>query len=122
MKANKVLSYALGTIKEIKLTLSPKLHFSQKRAAIELVANILYNYLDVIEDRVLPDKKIDEALYEINRLSGEVSNILGDKDYLLTWIYIGDTIIDWKEKAVELQEYEIAQNLKNLFNNNDTCL
>lgn len=121
-KVNKVLSYALGTIKEVKLTLSPKLHYSQKRMVIELVANIFYNYIDVIEDRILPDSKIGEALDEIGRLSGEISNILNDKDYLLTWIYIGDTITDWQKKAVELEEYEVAQNLKKLFNNDDSCV
>jgi hypothetical protein len=117
MKTNAVLSYALSTIKEIKLVLSPKLHYSQKKMVIELVANIFYNYIDVIEKRILPDSKINESLDDINRISGDISTILGDKDYLLTWIYIGDTIILWQKKAVELEEYEIAQNLKRLFNN-----
>jgi hypothetical protein len=122
MKTNAVLSYALSTIKEIKLTLSPKLHYSQKKMVIELVANIFYNYIDVIESSILSDKKISESLEDINRISGDISNILNDKDYLLTWIYIGDTIVLWQKRAVELEEYEIASNLKKLFNNNDSCV
>lgn len=122
MKTNAVLSYALSTIKEIKLTLSPKLHYSQKKMVIELVANIFYNYIDVIEPRILSDNKISESLEDINRLSGDINNIVSDKDYLLTWIYIGDTIVLWQKKAVELEEYEVAQNLKKLFNNNDSCV
>lgn len=121
-KVNAVLSYALGTIKEVKLILSPKMAYSQKRVVIELVANILYNYIDVIDDRILPDKKINESIDEIDRLSGEINSLITDKDYLLTWIYIGDTITDWQKKAVELEEYEVAQNLKKLFNNNDSCI
>lgn len=122
MKSNVVLSYALSTIKEVKLTLSPKLHYSQKRIAIELVANIFYNYIDVIQETILPDKEIEVVLEEINKVSGDLCDILNSKDYLLTWIYIGDTISDWQKKAVELEEYEIAQNLKKLFNNNDSCV
>jgi hypothetical protein len=122
MKANKVLSHALGTIKEIKLTLSPKLHYSQKRIAIELVANIFYNYIDVVQDTILSDKEIAVVLEDINRVSGELCDILNSKDYLLTWIYIGDTVSDWQNKAVQLEEYEIASNLKKLFNRDDSCV
>ena len=121
-EVNKVLSYAIGSIKEIKLVLSPKLHHSQKRIVIDLVANIFYSYIDVIEDNILPDKRIDEASDDIIKLSDEISLMVSDKDYLLTWIYIGDTITDWQKKAVELEEYEVAQNLKKLFNGNDSCV
>jgi hypothetical protein len=90
--------------------------FANKDEAIDLVWSILDYYFQGCQDTFLTDKDIETICDCIDDLSSLLSDIITSKLYLQCWLFIGKTINQWIEFALQEELYEVATNLRKILN------
>lgn len=105
------------SIKQPKFLIDPSSTLSTKNLTWNVVHNILYQFLDGVQPVVLSKSRVKFTCNEICKLSDDLSDVLSDKDIVYTWLFMGETVEEWIEWAIELEEFECAANLKNILSN-----
>ena len=80
------------------------------------IHDMLYIYCDGLVDIVLSRTRIKNICDRISHLTDELRNNCDDKDHLFISIWISQTVESWVLRSVELEEYEMAENLSNILN------
>lgn len=78
---------------------------------------ILFAGLDCVSKKVLSDRQIDAIVSEIDECSNDLEQTVDSKTLLYCWVWLHGQMIAWFDRAVELEEYETAANLKKVITN-----
>lgn len=89
---------------------------SDKGWAYEIIYQILDLYYSAVKREVQTSAFVKRTCFRIDRSSYELQKLLTPNQYLQTWLWIGSIIEVWIDFAVELEEYEVASNLKKILN------
>ena len=73
---------------------------------------ILFAGLDCVSKSILTDKQIDAIIDEIDGAACDLENTIDPKTLLYCWVWLHSNMIDWVDVAIELEEYETAENLR----------
>jgi hypothetical protein len=86
----------------------------------DLATTILFEMLDCYFNGVqfgfISNRRVKSLCYKIDKLSYDFSQVSDPDIYLQNWLFIGTTVELWIEFAVDLEEFEVAANLRKLLN------
>ena len=86
----------------------------------DLATTILFEMLDCYFNGVqvgfISNRRVKSLCYKIDNLSYDFSRVSDPDIYLQNWLFIGTTVELWIEFAVDLEEFEVAANLRKLLN------
>lgn len=105
------------SIKQPKFLIDPSSTLSTKNLTWNVVHNILYQFLDGVQPVVLSKSRVKFTCNEVAKLSDDLEAVISDKDLVYVWLYMGELVEEWIEWSVELDEFECAENLKKILNN-----
>lgn len=114
---NQLRSFAVKTIKQPNFLMDPNSPLSVKNLIWNRVHNILYEYTVGLSEILLSNSRIKQTCEEIQKLNDDMANSVSDEDMMYIWLFLGETVESWIEKAIELEEYETSANLKKLLEN-----
>lgn len=80
------------------------------------IHDILYLYCDGLVAIILSRTRIKNICDRISHSIDQLRENCDDKDHLFISIWIGSTVESWVLKSIELEEYEMAENLSNILN------
>lgn len=84
------------------------------RAIWSLTYNILVLFSGGIQKSIKAEWRCDLISDEIMLISEDISKLVDSKEILLIWLFIGNMIEEWIDRAVELDCFESAENLKRI--------
>jgi hypothetical protein len=87
------------------------------RTAWSLTYNMVINFTEGLQKSVIPQWRCDLISREIMDISDDLSKILDGKNMLMIWLFIGEVIEGWIERAISLDCFESAENLKRILAN-----
>jgi len=117
---NQLRSFAVKTIKQPGFLLDPNSALSIKNLVWNRVHNILYEYMVGLTEILISNSRIKQTCEEVQKLNDDMANSISDNDMMYVWLWIGETVESWIEKAIDLEEFEAASNLKKLLENEYT--
>lgn len=84
------------------------------------IVNGYYNILDIyfggVYSGFLPNNTIRRWCRRIDTISNDLLEITPPQIHLNSWIWLGAVVELWIEYALQLEEYEVATNLRKLLN------
>jgi len=101
------------------LMINPSASKEHLNKQLQLIDQILYHFMDGISNVKLTQRKLQYVCLKIENVADELSSISTDKDMTYTWLWIGETINDWIDEALLLEEFESVINLKKILENNN---
>lgn len=85
---------------------------------IKLVFKILDLYhKGISEQNYMKPNMIWRVCSKIDHISMMLKDISSSDFYLQCWLFIGETVNEWISISIECEEFEVATNLRKLFNN-----
>lgn len=114
---NQLRSFAVKTIKQPQFLMDPNSPLSVKNLIWNRVHNILYEYTIGLSEILLSNSRVRQTCEEVQRLNDDMANSVSDEDMMYIWLFLGETVESWIDKAIELEEYETSANLKKLLEN-----
>jgi hypothetical protein len=78
---------------------------------------MVINFTEGLQKSVIPQWRCDLISREIMDISDDLSKILDGKNMLMIWLFIGEVIEGWIERAISLDCFESAENLKRILAN-----
>jgi hypothetical protein len=87
------------------------------RTAWSLTYNMVINFTEGLQKSVIPQWRCDLISREIMDISDDLSKILDGKNMLMIWLFIGEIVEGWIERAISLDCFESAENLKRILAN-----
>jgi hypothetical protein len=114
---NQLRSFAVKSIKQPEFLMDPNSPISVKNLVWNRVHNILYEYTIGLSEILLTNSRIKQTCEEVQRINDDMANTISENDMMYIWLWLGETVESWIEKAIELEEYESSANLKRLLEN-----
>lgn len=87
------------------------------RTTWSLTYNMLVGFTEGLQPAIIPQWRCDLISREIMDISDDLSKILDGKNMLMVWLFIGEIIEGWIERAISLDCFESAENLKRILAN-----
>lgn len=88
-----------------------------KNDIVEMTFEILnFYYTSSINPEFLHNRKIKRICKDIDMMSQILCDMAPSEIYLNSWLWIGDTVETWIKMAEQLEEFEVASNLKKVLN------
>lgn len=87
---------------------------SIRRSSCWMIMSILSSYMSGIVPHILNERKVDEIRDEISDIHNALSTAVSNEVLLNIWMWIGGEVEDWIDELVSMEEFEAAQNLKNI--------
>ena len=82
-----------------------------------LTYNMLINFTEALQTSIIQQWRCDLISREIMDISDDLSKIIDDKIILLIWLFLGEIVEGWIKRAVDLDCFESAENLKRILAN-----
>ncbi len=114
---NRLRSFAAKSIKQPEFLLDPNSPLSIKNLVWNRVHNILYEYMIGLTEILISNSRIKQTCEEVQKLNDDMANSISDNDMMYCWLFIGEVVESWIDKAIELELFESASNLKKLLEN-----
>ena len=89
------------------------------KTAWSLTYNMLLNFSEGLQLTIIPQWRCDLISREVMDISDDLSKILDGKNMLMVWLFIGEIVEGWIERAVSLDCFESAENLKRILANSE---
>ena len=89
------------------------------RTTWSLTYNMVINFTEGLQRSVIPQWRCDLISKEIMDISEDLSKLIDETYLLMIWLFIGETIEWWIERAISLDCFESAENLKRILNSSN---
>lgn len=84
------------------------------RTTWSMTYNIISNFTEGLQKSIIPQWRCDLISGEIMDISDDLSKLINETYLLMVWLFIGETIECWIKKAISLDCFESAENLKRI--------